>query len=220
MIYDQEDYYNIKNLNVYEPCDAGSYQPFLHVGEENLPRPFRSLEVEWTTSLPVTLISFNAGTERNIASLNWRTANEINFSHFEVQKSDDAKSWLKFKRVSHNSSGVYAAVDTEFNGSRTYYRLKMVDFDGSFSYSHVESVLVSGKTISGFVYPNPVSDRLHVSALSGKSIQLYNLAGQKLLEGVTSADGIDVSGLTPGIYLAVIRLSSGQQKTQRFIVKK
>lgn len=215
-VYENPDYYNVKNLNIYTSCDPG-YQPFLHVGEKNLIRPFRSIELEWTeVPLPVTLVHFDVTAESNNVNLSWRTAFETDFSHFEVEKSLNAKTWNSLARVNGNNSGFYTATDSDFRSALAYYRLKMIDLDGSFSYSPIERI--SSANIRGdFAYPNPAANRLFFSNSEGQRVQIYNASGREVINSMSSTRGIDVSQLHSGMYVATIRLENGTTLTQRFI---
>jgi hypothetical protein len=91
------------------------------------------------TPLPVELMYFDVSRKGNRVTLNWATAMELNFSHFEVQKSFNAEDWEVIDVIYGEGDGAsivtYSATD---NIDRvTYYRLKEVDYDGTYKYSSV-----------------------------------------------------------------------------------
>ncbi|MGN7885020.1 T9SS type A sorting domain-containing protein [Dyadobacter sp. 22481] len=134
--------------------------------------------------LPVTLVSFAAQTEQNNALLSWRTSQETNSSHFEIQRSTDAKAFATIGTVNSNqNSNVrqdYIHADVNLPAGRFYYRLKMVDGDGSFGYSSIATAEIK-TPMTVKVYPNPAA-----SVLSAKSdtrilkVDIVNAAGRKM----------------------------------------
>ncbi len=91
--------------------------------------------------MPVTLVSFVAKKEEGGIALNWETSSETNSDYFDVQKSNDAKSFETFGRkqaVTESSDVVkYSLTDKQPVEGWNYYRLKMVDKDGSYSFSRI-----------------------------------------------------------------------------------
>jgi hypothetical protein len=218
IVYDDESYYNVTNLNIYVPC-TNSYQRFLHVGERNLVRPFRSIELKWIPDpLPVSLISFTANSEFSHVNLQWRTTNETDFSHFEVEKSQDSKKWESILRINGNNSGLYSATDALLGQGISYYRLKMIDRDGSFAYSRIEHIK-AGNIQVYFAYPNPATDRLFIKQHNNQKIEIYDLIGRLIIQSATSENGVDISELRTGVYLAITSLNDGTSLSQRFVKK-
>jgi hypothetical protein len=101
-------------------------------------------------TLPLDLISFSGHLQNdNSVLLNWKTENEINTSHFVVERSTDAIRFNGIGNINANGrnnpggSFNYALSDNDaVNQSthRLYYRLKMVDIDGRFTYSNIVAV--------------------------------------------------------------------------------
>ncbi|MEM1216962.1 MAG: HYR domain-containing protein, partial [Bacteroidota bacterium] len=90
--------------------------------------------------LPLDLLSFTGEARHKINLLAWTTANEEDFNHFEVERSPDGNAWNFIGEVPRSSPregpGERAYV-FEDEGISAYYRLKMVDLDGTFTYSDV-----------------------------------------------------------------------------------
>jgi hypothetical protein len=137
--------------------------------------------------LPVTIISFDARLNASQeALLNWVTENELNMYSFIVQKSEDGRNWQDFATVpAHNSTGrqVYS-INAGQVTKTTYYRLKLVDIDQSFSYSII-------KVLSGFGKIRVVNSGsyLHITGIpaAAKKAEIVNSSGnlvwQKELNG-------------------------------------
>ncbi len=180
--------------------------------------------------LPVTLVTFEAVKEENRALLSWATTVESNSDYFDIQKSGDGRSWKTLGRVSaavnSDEPRSYTFVDNRplDEGALGYYilyRLKMVDMDGSFTYSRMISLSFSMDRRT-MLYPNPVSDRLYCSpadAAKIESITMINSVGQIMLRSFEDAEaGVSVDHLTPGIYLVQIRKKAGTVQLQKVIV--
>ncbi len=115
--------------------------------------------------LPIELKSFE-GKETNCQMrLTWETANERNFSHFEIQKSHSGTDFHTISRVESindrdSNSGIYNYTDVLDIKPTNYYRLKIVDKDYSYVYSDI--IALTSKCIENdnfptvSVYPNPV----------------------------------------------------------------
>ncbi len=110
--------------------------------------------------LPVSLNNFSANASNCKVNLNWSTSNETNFSHFELQKSTDRIAFSTITTQAakcNNSSNCNYNTTTNLYDEKAYYRLKMIDKDGSFSYSKIVNVTnVCGGKNQLQVYPNPV----------------------------------------------------------------
>jgi hypothetical protein len=226
-IYDNPLYYNISNLQVYTPCNASlESQEFLHIGEENRASPFRSISVKWIQDpLPVRLAKFDASLENNNVLLQWNTTEEVNFSHFEVEKSSNAKKWNTVSNIVSNPGGSYQFLDSNLSGmTMIYYRLKMVDRDNSYAYSSIKSISVRNLESSVYLYPNPVATILNISNLDMKSVsnvKVYDLLGAlKLDSSAFRGNTLDITSLTNGLYIINFNLKSGTSFSQKIVVKK
>jgi hypothetical protein len=113
------------------------------------------------TALPITLINFTGKKVGNTNNLNWQTSQEINASHFEIEKSRDANAFEKIGEMKANKSEKYEFNDQASNlipqtSNLKYYRLKLIDLDGKFQYSKIISITnnTDNETVGDF-YPNP-----------------------------------------------------------------
>jgi len=96
--------------------------------------------------LPVELISFTSTKQNNDVNLQWKTAQETNSHHFDVERSFDGTSFnaIGTKAAAGNSNALlvynYTDADAAAFGGTVYYRLKLVDIDGSYKYSSIAAV--------------------------------------------------------------------------------
>ena len=129
--------------------------------------------------LPLQLLSFTAMLKGKQTFLNWKTTNEQNTDHFELERKlskDNSFSFLAtIKAKGNNSEALYQYTDNLLVAGVTYYRLKEVDNNGQNNYSQI--VLVNLKTTNVTmlkVYPNPVITQMNINfnASENKSYQL------------------------------------------------
>lgn len=176
--------------------------------------------LSWNTPLPVTLINFSVANSESRVRLSWETSSETNSSHFDIERSVDARSWNSIGKVSarerSNTRSDYNYKDQAPGNGVNYYRLKMVDLDQSFTYSKVRSIFMGGTGVR--MYPNPVTTMLNLDTDGLDQIQkvvLYNMAGAAVYtnSGVIKRS-IDMSNLNTGMYLLTFTLKSGTTITR------
>ena len=177
-------------------------------------------------ALPLNLLNFNAtGINNKNVLLRWQTATESNTSHFNIQRSSNAGTFTNIGKVAAagNSSNKlhYSFTDKEPNTGINYYRLQMVDKDGSFTYSNILSVNIK-PPLGISIHPNPVSDLLHIQFSNSKTekvtLQIANAQGQVLLQqyanaliGINSFT-VNTSNLAKGMYIFSITNHDLQNK--------
>ena len=112
--------------------------------------------------LPIRLLSFTATKQQNYNSLFWKTEAEINTAYFNVEKSTNAVTFTTTGKVIAQGYGAgnYSFKDASIsNAAVVFYRLKMVDNDGKFTYSKIIK-LANTYTSRLNIYPNPATDKL------------------------------------------------------------
>ncbi len=169
------------------------------------------------STLPVRLLQFNGRVDNGIVYLNWTTSQEINNSHFDVERSSNGTSFEKIGTVAARGgiTNAYSFNDTKA-GTVNFYRLKQVDKNGASTYS--KTVLIRGDLdkIVAKVSPNPFSGSVNVSFQSVKaetvSIRLYNQTGQlvkqqstKINTGINTVNLGDLNSLPAGNYTLELR---------------
>ncbi|MBT9392654.1 T9SS type A sorting domain-containing protein [Hymenobacter sp. NST-14] len=175
--------------------------------------------------LPVTLVAFTARVKGSQVALNWNTAAELNNKHFEVQRSQDGKSFETILTTpgkgTTNSASSYSEVDRRPLSGVSYYRLKQVDLDGTFAYSGIETVnfLSNGELV---MYPNPVEEQLTIQvagSTEGLQVRITDLTGRVISTQALTADGkLNMADLKAGTYLVTV--GRGDTSVTRRIVKK
>ncbi len=162
-----------------------------------------------TSVLPVHLISFDGNKNTNKINLSWKVDNEANFSHYEVERSFNLSTpFVKISKVNANTtfSGVYNFIDdlnTFQQNEKVYYRLKMVDIDGKYTYSNVIQISLNGNS-SLQIATNPVIEDLKISGLNGSGqITIYDLSGKVIVQKSVQSKAMtfDISFLNSGMYI-------------------
>lgn len=185
------------------------------------------------TPLPVTLVSFtaqktSAGSEISSALLYWTTSVETNSDHFEVERSENGKYWANIGNVIANGESAallnYSFKDGQPKAGENLYRLRMVDKDGTFAYSRIQSVTFDGLNSDLSVYPNPSADKLFVRDYSTvKDINVSNLNGNTVYKSSSFALGngfIDLTSLSQGMYIVKIARVNGTFTSHKVVVGK
>lgn len=133
-------------------------------------------------TMPVALNYFNGNVANNYANLNWASATEVNFSHYVVEQSNDNTKWNTTATVAAKGANSNYSTQVVIN-SNTFYKLKMVDKDGSYAYSKTLLLKkISKQNIE--LISNPVKDVVKVNINATKAtnytISIYNVEGKKV----------------------------------------
>jgi len=191
--------------------------------------PDDTTEVMPNEVLPVEFVSFEGVASQGEVNLRWKTISEYNNAGFEVQRRVGLDG--HFESVGYvQGAGTTAEVttyrftdgDLPFGTRRVTYRLKQVDFDGTFEYSKEVEVQLNVPTRLALHgnYPNPFADRTtiryEVPTAGEVRLDVYNMLGQlvaTLVEGRQRAGRKEIifngGNLASGVY--VIRLQAGRE---------
>jgi hypothetical protein len=176
-------------------------------------------------ALPLRFVSFNVRCDNGAINLQWKTADEINTSHFVVERSSNGVNYSAVARVQAGGSS-YAYKDNSAAYGRIYYRIVAFDLDGSKYFSGINNT--SCNTTEGLqLAPNPAKDytwvTINTPTASRVTISLYNNKGQlvqsyrnNLLTGSNQLP-LQVAGLPTGTYHGVA--SWGAQRQSFTLIK-
>jgi hypothetical protein len=185
-------------------------------------------------SLPIKLESFSANLVGTKVDLKWTTSQEINVSHFVVEKSLDGRNFTSagvvFAYGNTTEKENYSLSDNVSNVQQgvVYYRLRSVDNDGKSELSDTRLIRISkqSEALQMVTYPNPASSELRVTVPAtwqGKQVlfEVFNQNGQKVKASSSGSSSqtetIQVSDLAKGFY--IIKASCGQDIAQQKIIK-
>jgi hypothetical protein len=182
-------------------------------------------------TLPLHLVGFHVWLENEKAQLKWITNNEDGVSHFEIERSPDGSKFTAVGRVGANnntSRNEYLYTDPGFSGNRAYYRVKIVDIDGDYSYSKVGILRFEIEQQRVRLYPTPAKATLTINTVdipaeTGQlTVHVYNSAGRLVKSALVQpgvVQSLNIADLIKGTYF--LRLSNGNkyQYTQTIIVQ-
>lgn len=177
--------------------------------------------------LPLELVELKSTATRNSILVEWRTDNEQNSSHFDVQRSENGIDFMtinKTEAANDPSGAMYNYDDKEVvRGVTYYYRLKIEDLDGRYVYSQVISNRLQKEEIQFDVYPNPVSKNESIFIKVNKSLG-YNFtlldSKQRVILSNDFQENAEVSleSLDGGIYFYRIEYE-GSIKSGKIVVQ-
>jgi hypothetical protein len=177
--------------------------------------------------LPLKLLMFTATkTSFGKTLLQWKTAEEIGCSHFNIERSEDGRQWTKIGITpalgQQGAIQSYQFTDqSPVNGSN-YYRLKQVDLDGRYDYSPVRLINFGNQT-SVSIYPTLIkgNSTLFIAGISPENIlvELYDNNGKLLSKTKLYSNSIQLPQLPVGTYhVKVINLYNRQIVTTQQIL--
>ncbi|MCB0646160.1 MAG: T9SS type A sorting domain-containing protein [Saprospiraceae bacterium] len=185
-------------------------------------------EIGWNfIALPIQLLSFVVNEMEDGHFLEWKTDYEYNNDHFDIERSLDGTSFELVGEVpaieERTSIKSYAFLDTKAPQELSYYRLKQVDIDGSFSYSDTKTAFRKEKFAAWQLGPNPATEALELilpEQLKSYSLSFFDASGalQMTINGHENRQKIDISGLSPGIKYARLSDENGVIGWKNFLV--
>lgn len=184
------------------------------------------------SALPVELINFKTLEKEDHIALNWTTASEIDFSHYEIERSLDAKQFNTVHKIlarqQLDQQNYYFEDHTVKEGISYYYRLKMVDQDGSFSYSSIRTAKLNAQKWKAQVLPNPSTGdqslKIYSDGQQEWKLDIYRLDGTHIASRYLELNkGLNwipfqIHNRTPSTYILFIRNSSGEIKQQLMLL--
>ncbi len=186
-----------------------------------------NVSVTFNAPLPVTLLTFNTKTDKNNQILSWTYESPERFDYFQIEHSRDGKSFNSLDRVAEGeiASRAYKANYTHVRPGAGihYYRLKMVDLDGSFAYSQVVQGRIDGngsvRPLSTFISAEGLNVSVETS-VSSLELRLVDQLGRTMYHSTQAAEAgiinIPVSNLTAGLYFLQVH-ADGVMETHKLV---
>jgi hypothetical protein len=176
--------------------------------------------------LPVELQYFRGKKEEAGILLSWATVSELNNDYFSLEFSSDAIHFEPIARVEGAGTSqvpqTYQYTHLSPQKGWNYYRLKQVDFDGTFAYSDVVPIQWNADFERLSLFPNPSGDHLEISGLvSAAKIIILDIQGKVVRQQAIEQNGrIDISTLNEGIFVVRIFEQASTTSTNLRFVKK
>ena len=192
--------------------------------------------IEGNDIVPVELISFIADVDRNDVKLQWETATETNNQGYEIERKNQNSEWRTIAFVEGNGTTTelskYSFLDQGLTVGKYQYRLKQIDYDGSFEYSKKVSVEISRPVEFSLEqnYPNPFnpSTTIQFSIPSEGVIKLtvLNIIGEEIetLVNEYKTEGthqviFNAENIPSGIYFYKLDSGSFTQTRKMILIK-
>lgn len=190
------------------------------------------VEMVWNSTcaglgtLPVTLEWFKGQLKGTDVQLQWQSNNEANFSRYDIQRSVNGTDYVTVGTVNGRNVRSYNYSDdvSKLGGRRLYYRLKMIDKDGSSKLSSVFTIHLQAN-VRFQVYPNPASSNITVelgSSLFSGSLIVTDMTGRNVytrqLSNQRGQVAVSVQQLPAGRYLVQLKADNGTVSSQSFNV--
>lgn len=164
--------------------------------------------------MPVTLHSFSGNLMQDgRVRLFWEVSNEDKFNRYEIQHSTNGTDFTDLGNVKAANKSAYTFFHNTPVPGRNYYRLKLVDMDGKFSFSNIIIVTAAKNDKDVLLFPNPVKNQATLS-VPGKYMttpaSVYDNTGRKVMSFIITRSDflLDCSTLQKGVYF--IRLSDNE----------
>ena len=183
----------------------------------------KELFAAYTSVLPIKLESFTVNSTNCTASINWVTSLEINVKHFEIQHSTDGVIFTTVKMESAKNMPTTYSVNEMLTAKKiNYYRIKIVDFDGTISYSEIRTascneskILTTHKLGSNYVQLLNVPD-------GNYAIDIFNAVGQRVATQnayILNSAKIYLPSAANGIYtITIIDKETGTKTIKRIMI--
>ena len=189
-----------------------------------------SSSVAVTCTLPVKLLSFTGRINGKVNDLTWTSVTEENVNRYELERSingADFKLIGMVRATNTNLQQVYNSTDSDPT-ARAFYRLKMIDNDGSFEYSNTVTLIrraVTGNVVN--VYPNPTNSSVSVeyetAAALDVTFTITDVLGQEVysLKTISQAglniQPLDMSELPAAVYNIVITKNDSERIVRKIV---
>ena len=165
---------------------TGSNFASVPTNDPTTPAPGDATFTLLNTPLPVVFREFTAAQKEGFVVLTWKIVSEDNAWKYEVEKSADARVFIKIGEVTvTGGDGTinYGFTDEHPFPGNNYYRLKALDLDHSFTFTRIVKVANQDMTGTSEFYPNPVTGNSFnlelLNMVKGRyELTIVNTAGQ------------------------------------------
>jgi len=191
-------------------------------------------------SIPVELTSFTSSLYENDVTLNWQTATETNNQGFQIERRktqyERNEDWNNSGFVNGNGTTTepqsYSFVDKNLEAGKYQYRLKQIDFDGTFEYSNVIEVEIVPPLKFSLEqnYPNPfnpvTSIQYSINSMQFVTLKVYDVLGKEVATLVNEEKpsghyeiNFNASNLASGIYYYQLRAGEFVETKKMLLLK-
>lgn len=177
---------------------------------------------------PLSMVSYKVVlvNEKQVLN-NWTTANEVNVSYFNIERSVNGKSFETIGKIEakNKAENSYSFTDDKLtitNEKLTlYYRLKSVDNNGATTYSTIKTVTINNSQLTIHIFPNPAKNIVNIECANAKQLLVIDYLGRivKQLKVNSNKLVVNVNDLSKGIYSVQMLTANGKMMNQKLIVE-
>ena len=175
--------------------------------------------------LPLELLNFTANKKGEDCFLEWQTTKEINVDRFEIERSLNGREYSSIGKMKAGLNK-YSFTDMKPFNAINYYRIKMIDRDGRFTYSPIR-IVSNNNGLTVRIYPIPAKDELNIQIQSDikekAEITVTDILGKTVItNSVGLAAGVNIYSINvkqagKGVYYLKI-VTSKATETRKIIV--
>ncbi len=156
----------------------------------------------------------------------WVTANEVNVSHFNIQRSTNNKDFVSVGKVSANNKSYneYSFIDVQFPSLEVlgvgYYRIESIDKNGKKDYSETRTLNFKPQTLNSVsIFPNPARDIVTISCKGAKELLIIDYLGRivKQFNNPTEHQTLNTKQFTKGLYIVKVVTANGATVVSKFV---
>ena len=205
------------NVNFVENTGIGSFSRWTLFSDNNV--------------LPVRFIAFNASCQGDKVVLTWKTAQEQNSSHFNIEKSEDGIRWTAIGNLpaaGNSASEKNYSFTVNQPVQNSFYRVAEYDLDGRVQYTNVLRASCNVTDVFS-LWPNPSHDIVFVNIVSANQsqgmIKVFDSKGALVkVQKATVSQGsnlisVDMRSIPKGVYSLAVYWDNGQSKKTIQLIK-
>ena len=177
-------------------------------------------------TFPINISAFEATKDNQKIMLRWTTENEINVSHFNIERSEDGTNFLNIGSVKSNAQGskTYHFEDAlkMHSGNKLFYWIQQLDKNGATHYSPVVPISITNK-IKVTLLPNPANNYISINGTDLNRIVIVNTSGKVLIKKDLLKGNnnhlLDISALPTGFYSVIMTKENSNTEVQKLVVQ-
>ncbi len=173
--------------------------------------------------LPLTFLEFSIFPSLGGVRGGWKTSNEVNVSHFNLQFSENGKDFYTIRKIAAKKQSLNTyefTYQSHLLGVEGLFRIEAVDKDGKKNYSQTKSLNIKHSSSNITVYPNPAKDFVRINHLPSSEIKIVNTLGKIIIAKTTKSNAttqLNVANLPNGLYVVIVQ-HNGVVFTQKLMI--
>ena len=215
----------LTSVPAFQDGEVIFYYSYIDAADFSDPTP-AFYKLRWPgATLPITLTDFTIAKSNCVANISWKTLAEINADKFEIEYFTNKNAILNKAGTIFIDGNSTVTKNYQFNfdmeaGVNYFVRLKMINKDGTYTYSDIKEINCNNNKDEIVIAPNPVQQFFYISGmLPGKNwLHLFSKDGKLIsITNVINNKNVNVSSLNAGIYIVKIVNENGSVVYKRLV---